>query len=99
MKRLWSIFTEDMDHCFYTGSNVVERHHIFYGMGGGKKELCEKYGYVIPLRPDLHPNGVYATEYARTVLDLHLKQECQRDFEARHGTRDEFINKFGRSWL
>ena len=93
MKRLWSIFTEDMDHCYYTGSNVVERHHIFYSMGG------EEYGYVIPLRPDLHPNGVCATEYARTVLDLHLKQECQRDFEKKHGTREEFRNIFGRSWL
>lgn len=40
MKRLWSIFTEDMDHCFYTGSNVVERHHIFYGMGGEKRSYA-----------------------------------------------------------
>ena len=50
MKRLWSIFTEDMDHCYYTGSNVVERHHIFYSMGGEKKKPCEEYGYVIPLQ-------------------------------------------------
>lgn len=99
MKRLWSIFTKDMDHCFYTGSNVVERHHVFYGMGGEKKKPCEEYGYVIPLRPDLHPNGVCATEYARTVLDLHLKQECQRDFESKHGTREEFMEIFGRSYL
>ena len=28
-KRLWSVFTEDMDHCYFTGSPVVERHHIF----------------------------------------------------------------------
>ena len=29
MKRLWSIFTDDMDHCMYTGQYGVERHHVF----------------------------------------------------------------------
>lgn len=99
MKRLWSIFTEDMEHCYFTGSNVVERHHVFYGMGGDKKKPCEEYGYVIPLRPDLHPNGVQATKYARTEVDLYLKQTCQKDFEEKHGTREDFINIFGRSYL
>ena len=28
MKKLWSIFTDDMDTCIFTGSNVVERHHV-----------------------------------------------------------------------
>lgn len=98
-KRLWSAFTEDMDHCYFTGSNTVERHHVFYGMGGDKKKPCELYGYVIPLRPDLHPNGVRATEYARSVIDLQLKQMCQRDFETKHGSRQEFIRIFGRSYL
>lgn len=99
MKKLWSIFTTDMNHCYYTGSNVVERHHVFYGMGGDKKKPCEEYGYVVPLRPDLHPNGVQATEYARKVLDLYLKQECQKDFESKYGTREEFVRIFGRSYL
>lgn len=31
MKRLWSVFTDDMDHCYFTGSAPVERHHIFGG--------------------------------------------------------------------
>lgn len=30
-KRLTSIFTNDMDHCIYTGSPYVERHHVFGG--------------------------------------------------------------------
>lgn len=98
-KKLWSILTDDMDHCYYTGSNVVERHHVFYGMGGEKKKLCEEYGYVVPLRPDLHPNGVYATEYARTEIDMDLKQKCQRNFETKHGGREKFMDLFGRSYL
>lgn len=98
-KRLWSIFTDDMDHCYFTGSDRVERHHVFYGMGGDKKKPCELYGYVVPLRPDMHPNGVHATGYARTVIDLELKKACQKDFETNHGTREEFIRIFGRSVL
>lgn len=30
-KKLWSVFTDDMDHCYFTGSPYVERHHIFEG--------------------------------------------------------------------
>ena len=26
-KRLWSVLTDDMDHCYFTGSPDVERHH------------------------------------------------------------------------
>ena len=55
-KRLWSVFTEDMDHCYFSGSPYVERHHIFEGRQG-YKEKSENRGFVIPLRYDLHPNG------------------------------------------
>lgn len=98
VKRLWSIFTDDMNRCIYTGSNVVERNHIFYQMGGGMKERCEKYGFIAPLRPDLHPNGVFAGQSAKLV-DTELKQRCQRYYEEHYGTREEFMNEFGRNYL
>lgn len=52
-KKLYSAFTDDMDHCYFTGTQPVERHHIF---GGPCRMHSEKYGYVIPLAPHLHPN-------------------------------------------
>ena len=52
-KRLWSVFTDDMDHCYFTGSPYVERHHIFESRKGFKKK-SERRGFAIPLRPDLH---------------------------------------------
>lgn len=97
-KKLWSVFTDDMDHCMFTGDSRVERHHIFYQMGGGMKEKCEKYGFIAPLRPDLHPNGVFAGQSAKAV-DLKLKQMSQQYYEEHYGTREEFIKEFGRSWL
>lgn len=94
-KKLWSILTEDMDHCIYTGSNVVERHHVF---GGSNKENSEKYGFIAPLRTDLHPNGVHAGQSAKLV-DIELKQTCQRYYEEHYGTRDQFIKEFGKSYV
>ena len=95
MKKLWSVFTDDMEHCLFTGSAPVERHHIF---GGANRKNSEKYGFVVPLRPDLHPNGVFAGQSAKLV-DLRLKTMAQTYFEEHHGTRDEFRSIFGKSYL
>ena len=95
-KRLTSVFTDDMDHCIFTGSPIVERHHIF---GGASRKHSECFGYVVPLRPDYHPNGTQATEYAMTEIDLQLKQMAQRHFEENHGSREDFILYFGKSYL
>ncbi len=96
-KRLTSVFTDDLDHCYYTGSPIVERHHIFEGRQGNKPK-SEKYGFIIPLRPDLHPNGAYASQQGRD-LDRPLKQMAQRYYEAHYGTREQFIEEFGKSYL
>lgn len=96
-KKLWSVFTDDMDHCMFTGSADIERHHCI-GKTRHNKELCEEYGYIAPLRRDLHPNGVHAGHDA-PLIDKKLKQMCQEDYEAKHGTREDFIKAFGRSYL
>jgi len=84
-----------MDECIFTGSITVERHHIF---GGSNRKKSEKYGFVVPLRPDLHPNGVYAGQYAN-VIDLRLKKMAQKYYEENYGTREYFIQEFGRNYL
>lgn len=95
MKRLWSVFTDDMEHCYFTGVSPVERHHIF---GGSRKAASEKYGFVIPLRPDLHPNGAQAGKNA-VEIDLKLKRMAQEYFEREYGSRDDFRSIFGKSYL
>lgn len=94
-KRLFSVFTDDMDSCIFTGASPVERHHIF---GGSNRAKSEKYGFVVPLRPDLHPNGVFAGKNAKEI-DTHLKQMAQEYFEAHYGTREQFREEFGKSYL
>lgn len=95
MKRLYSVFTNDIDHCIFTGYAPVERHHIY---GGSNRKRSEEYGFVVPLRPDLHPNGVFAGKEAKSV-DMKLKTMAQEYYESHYGSREEFIKEFGRSYL
>lgn len=94
-KRLWSAFTDDMDHCYFTGKKPVERHHIF---GGPYRNISEKFGYVLPLSPELHPNGACAGNDAKSI-DECLKIMAQRHFESNYGSRADFIEIFGKSHL
>lgn len=94
-KQLKSVFTDDLDHCYFTGRYGVERHHIF---GGYRRKTSEKYGYILPVVPELHPNGVHAGQ-ASKLLDLRMKQMAQEHYEANIGTREQFIYEFGKSYL
>jgi hypothetical protein len=94
-KRLTSVFTDDMDHCYFTGKSPVERHHIF---GASNKKHSEEYGYILPLSPELHPNGASAGKQAKEI-DTYIKQMAQRHFEENHGTREDFRRIFGKSYL
>lgn len=94
-KRLKSVFTDDMDHCFFTGSAPVERHHIF---GGANRKKSEKRNFVVPLRPNLHPNGAHAGKNAKEI-DMFLKRMAQEFYEKNIGTREEFMSEFGRNYL
>ncbi len=82
----------------FTGSPYVERHHVFSNMGGGMRKLSEKYGFIAPLSPDLHPNGVHVGQSGQLV-DFKLKQRCQEYYEKNYGTREQFIKEFGKSYL
>lgn len=97
MKRLYSVLTDDMDHCMFTGTAPVERHHVF-GATSQRKLLSEKYGFIAPLRPELHPNGAQAGKDAKNI-DTILKQRCQQFYEEHCGTREQFRKEFGKSYL
>lgn len=91
-KKLWSIFTDDMEHCMYTGQYGVERHHIFSHTSTERK-LCEKYGFIAPLRPDLHPNGVYRGKDAGKI-DKDLRKRCKAYYLEHYGTEEQFRQEF-----
>lgn len=96
-KKLWSVFTDDMNHCYFTGSPCVERHHIF---GVANRGRSEERGFIIPLRPELHPNGAHFKNKGDLAkIDLLLKQMAQEFYEEHYGTRENFRKEFGKSYL
>lgn len=114
MKKLWSIFTEDMDTCYFTGRKDVERHHIF---GAHNRNRSEEYGYVIPLSACLHTNGASVDNDMIQImtnckdikeLDTMLKKACERhyikalidkDDVSEQEAINQWIEEFGRNYL
>lgn len=93
-----SILTADLEHCYVTGSSHVAIHHVFSGTG--RRKLSETYGFIVPLEPSLHNmSDISVHSNPNKGLDLRLKQECQQYFEAHCGSRSEFIQLFGKSYL
>lgn len=97
MKRLRSVLTDDMDHCYFTKSAMVERHHIF---GGALRNKSEKYGFVVPLHPTMHPNGVHFKPTPENKqIDRKLKAMCQKYYEEHIGTHDDWMQEFYKNYL
>lgn len=93
--KLYSVFTKDLYTCYLTKSNITHRHHIF---GGANKARSEKYGFIIPLRPDLHNMSNQGVHFNKD-LDLKFKRMAQEYYEEHFGTRKQFIKEFGRNYL
>ena len=72
----------------------IHVHHVF---GAANKAKSEKYGFIIPLRADWHDLADYGIHFDRD-FDLRIKRECQDYWLANYGTREEFINVFGKWW-
>lgn len=90
-----SIITDDMSKCYVCGGRATEKHHVLHGYGNRK--LAERYGLVVGLCHYCHnepPNGVHFN----AALDLQLKQEAQRVFEAKYG-HELWIREFMRNYL
>lgn len=81
--------------CYITGARTgLHRHHIY---GGGRRKASEEWGCWVWLRADWHNMASYGVHFDRE-LDLQLKQDCQRAFEALHG-HEAFMAAFGRNYL
>lgn len=101
MKELWSIFG-DINKCMITGmSTGIERHHIFsrgkYKKGKWDiKDKSEDFGFIAPLHKTLHPNGVHLQNKNWCDLDHYLRRRCQEYFLENIGTREDWLDIYGR---
>lgn len=96
-----SIMQEDKSICYLCGKeggyyNPLEEHHVIYGKGN--RPLSEKYGLKVMLHAvtcHKHGNGPHNNAETRKKLC----QDAQKAFEAKHGSREDFMRIFGKNYL
>lgn len=83
--------------CLICGTtNNLHRHHIFFGTANRKKS--EKDGCWCYLC-SRHHNGSENSVHYNHAMDRNLKKSTQRRWEAVYGTREDFIKRYGKSYL
>lgn len=82
--------------CLICGdTGYLHRHHVFYGSPNRKHS--EEDGLWVWLCP-YHHNASTDSVHANHQMDLKLKKFGQTVFEQTH-TREEFIERYGKSYL
>lgn len=88
---------QNKKYCYVCGKETgLHKHHIFYGTANRK--LSEEDGCICYLCAFHHNGGDWGVHFNKD-LDLRLKRECQRAWEEKNGTREDFIKRYGKSWL
>ena len=86
-KNRYSIFTTNLNKCYYCGKEgKMDLHEVY---GGSNRKRSIKNGLVVPLCRKHHQNEEILNE---------LKIETQKMYEVNH-TRDEFIKLIGKSYI
>lgn len=86
----YSIFTEDLDHCFLCGATGTDIHEIY---GGSNRQQSMKYGFCVPLCRFHHSLVTLYPKYNNI-----LQKECQEIYEVKH-SREEFMRIIGKNYL
>lgn len=80
--------------CYITGrTDNLELHHC---LNGAYRKKCDRDGLTVWLTASVHYYIHNTVEGA--AVRLRLKQEAQRVYERDH-TREEFIKRYGKSYL
>lgn len=87
---------QDEKECYYSGSLInLDRHHIFNGNHSFRKK-CDEDGFWVWLSRPVH-TYIHTTVEGRELL-IDLKMKAQEIYEQEH-TREEFIKRYGKSYL
>ena len=73
-----------------TGEYAV--HHVFGG--NGRRRICEKYGFLVAVRPAMH-DEIHAKTAAGKYVDKVLKRQCYEYWRKSGGTDENFVSEFG----
>lgn len=92
-----SILQNNKKYYITKSTNNLHKHHIFGGTANRK--LSEEDGMWIWLRADWHNMSDYGVHFNKE-LDLKLKRIAQKRWqEYYHKTKEDFIKKYGKSYI
>ena len=98
MSKRKGIVTDYEEICFFCGKPAECEHHLLFG--SGIRELADEDGLKVPSCNECHNMG----ETLKRVHDNPMAEKMskmlgQAIFEAKIGTREEFMARYGRSFL
>lgn len=97
MRKIKNQLFPKVAKCYICGStDRVATHEIFFGTANKKKSIED--GMCVNLCGPHHNLGSEGVHFNHE-LDLKLKQEGQRKWEATYGDREAFRKRYGRSYL
>lgn len=91
-----SILQQDKECLICSTTLDLHKHHVFYGTANRKKS--EQYGMTVWLCGRHHNMSTDGIHFVRE-LDIAVKREAQKVFEREIGTREFFIQEFGKNYL
>lgn len=98
MSKRKGIVTEYEGICFFCGRPAECEHHLLFG--NGTRELAEQDGLKVPACNRCHNTGETTERIHENIMAEKLsKMLGQAIFENRLGTREEFRDRYGKSYL
>lgn len=98
MEKTKSIITDYENICFLCGRPAEGEHHLLFGTG--KRRLAEEDGLKIPICNQCHTLGVVTGRiHDNPMAEKLSKMLGQALYETRIGNRQEFMKRYGKSYL
>ena len=90
-RKRFSVFTNNMDKCFFCDNPRMDKHEIYRGKN---RTNSMKFGFVLPMcrfHHDIYQDDILFNKYWHEV--------AQKYYEENIGTREEFIKIFKRNYI
>ena len=98
MKKTRSILTEREHTCYFCGKPAECEHHLIFG--NGSRKLAEEDGLKVPACNNCHNMGQKIERIHDNIMAEKLsKMLGQAIYEKQIGTREQFRERYGKSYL
>lgn len=97
---MFSILTDDLEHCYVCGtSRKIHIHHIYRGRN---RNNSDQDGCIVPLCIYHHTgkNGVHGSNEEAKELKEKLLKECEEKWlEVNNATKEDFLERYRINYL